>query len=211
MCKESFENRARASLTADGLQERYVDRRVADYDTIDRQRVIDSRDIDNGLVDTYGLFDLTELSSSVEEQEQAYFEQDNDCDFGDKFLECEFDTKHIVHFMAEVGAEFFEERIDGLKLRVISIFSPSEYNYSTDWCEWEITKNPFETREQLIEKMRELAIEQGHNWVGDDYRYEMYDKIDEYLYEHIAGYYVGDYETLYSREEILDKFKKETL
>lgn len=206
---ETLENRARATLTADGLQERYTDRRVADYDEIDESRVLDSRDIDNGLVDTYGLFDLTELCCGVEDMEQQHFEQDMDCDFGDERLECEFETQHILHDMADWSAEYFMSRIDGLKLRTISIFSPSEYNYSTDYCEWEIIKSPFETREELIAELKK-EIRDGLECVGDDYRYFMYEKIDDYLCEHIAGYYVGDYNKLYEYDELLNKFRKET-
>ena len=188
-------------LTADGLADACVDRRVADYDTLDKEKIINSKDIDDGLVDTYGLFDLTELSCGVDESEQQHF-ADMGCDFGGKSIECEIDCKGVVKFMAQVGADFFEREIDGLQLRVVSIYSPRYYNDETDSCEWLITKNPFDTVEKLVAEMKRVAVEEG--FVSDSYRAEMYEQLDNYLFENITGYTV-DNET-YTYNDLVEKF-----
>lgn len=188
-------------LTADGLEPSCVDRRVADYDTLDKDKIIDSRDIHGGLVDTYGLFDLTELSCGVDESEQSHF-ADLGCDFGGSSVECEIDCKGALKFMAQVGADYFEREINGLKMRVVSVYSPRYYNYETDSCEWLITKNPFDTVEELVAEMKRVAVDK---WgVKDSYRGEMCEELDNYLFEHITGYTV-DNET-YTYNDLVEKF-----
>lgn len=190
---------AKQTLGADGLKVRYTDRRVENYDTLDKTKLIDSRDIHGGLVDTYSIYDLSQLSSGLDESEQQYFEKDLGCEFGGEMIEVEIDFDKVVEYMAEVAAEYFESEIKGLALTAVSVYSPSEYNYQTDSCEWYVVKNPFDTTEQLVDKMRKVVGE-----LDDSYRYNMYEKLDEFMYENITGYTVAG--KSYTFDELTKKF-----
>lgn len=144
---KNFENHAKKVLTADGLQERYVDRRVVDYDKIDKKEILDTRDISLALVDTYGMFDLTELSCGVDEGEFDYLTKDEEIKIPlDEYEGAEIEFGGVVEFMLETARLFMEAETEldlgkPLELETISYFSPSEYNYSTDWGEYSVEKS----------------------------------------------------------------------
>lgn len=160
--------------------------------------MIDSRDIHVGLVDTYWTFDLTELCFSVEESEQCYFKEEYGCDFGDHNLEIDFDTSDVVLKMAEIATEFFKDKL-GLKLKVKSTGSPREYNFSTDWCVWDVENGS----EDTIEKMKSAVL--GENGeLSEEYFNNMIDELNTYLFERIKGYSVGG--KSYSFEALIREF-----
>ena len=199
---KNFENHARKRLTADGLQDWYVDRRVVGYDKIDRKLILDSRDISFGLVDTYGQFDLTELCMSVEEGEYQYLTSDCGLDIpSSEFEGVEVDFRGVVLEMARHAGEFIceavnsdlislilEDRKRPLELEVISYFSPSEYNFTTDSCEFVVKQNPFDTVEELAEYLKNSFGGGDGQSLSDDYVYGMIEFLDNYIYENITGY-----------------------
>ena len=180
---------------------RYTEKRVADYKEIDRNSVVDSREIDFGLIDSYGLFDLTEIAFGIEERETEWLE--TELNLGEHNIECEIDTENITEFMAVECGRYFEQEIDGLELRLVEVFSPSEYNYTTDSCEFEVVKNPFGTRERLVAEMKKVVMdEKNGGFVNDDYRYYMFEALDEYMSEHITGYTLDGKQKVYSFDEL---------
>lgn len=217
---KNFENHARKSLTADGLQERYVDRRVVGYDKIDPKNILDSRDISFGLVDTYGQFDLTELCMSVEEGEYQYLTSDCGLDIpSDEFEGVEVDFRGVVLEMARHAGEFICEAVNGdledkkrpLELEVISYFSPSEYNFTTDSCEFVVKQNPFDTVEELAEYLENSFGHGDGRSLSDDYVYDMIEFLDNYIYENITGYNIrrnGEYLENISLDELEKIYKK---
>lgn len=180
---------------------RYTEKRVADYGELDKGSLIDSKEIDFGLVDSYGLFDLSELCFGVEERETEWL--DGEINLGEHSVECDFDTREIIEFMAVECGRYFEQEIDGLELRLVEVFSPSEYNYTTDGCEFEVVKNPFDSRERLVAEMKKVIMDTKNGGsVNDEYRYYMFEAIDNYLTEHIAGYVLDNGEKVYSFDEL---------
>ena len=208
---KNFENRAKAVLTADGLQERYTDRRIVGYDDLPKDELIWSLDISGILVDTYGMFDLTEECCGIEEGEAQHFTEEG-CDFGDKFLEIEVDTKEIVEEMAEASIDILKRLAeeDGKKFdaELVAIYRPSEYNFTTDAYEMRITENPFKTTAELTEYLKSLIDRETHGDNFDTYFYDMNEVVSESLYNNITGYYIGSYDKLYTYEEVLKNFQK---
>lgn len=183
---------------------RYAEKRVADYDELDKNSVVDSREVDFGLIDSYGLFDLTELAFGIEEREVEYMERE--LKLGKHNVECEINTENITEFMATVCGQYFEQKIDGLELRLVEVFSPSEYNYTTDSCMFEIVKNPFDSRERLIAELKRVVMDADNGgFVNDEYRYNMFDALDEYMTENITGYTLDNGRKVYSYDELVAK------
>ena len=209
---EKFENKTKPTLTADGLKELYIDRRIKDYDKVDRSHIILSKDIHGGLVDTYGQFDLTELSSSVEEREIDYWKYANDAE--DTEIDDEvifsFDFESCLQSMAEHSLEYIkakaEEAGKPFEARVISYWSPDYYNFTTDDYEMEITKNPFDTIEELIDFIKSIILDKD-GFIGEEYNGDMIEYIEDWIYENTDKVEVGDkeYESL---DEALAKYKK---
>ena len=183
---------------------RYTEKRVADYDELDKNSVVDSREVDFGLIDSYGLFDLTELAFGIDEREVEYMERE--LNLGKHNVECEINTENITEFMATVCGQYFEQKIDGLELRLVEVFSPSEYNYTTDSCVFEIVKNPFDSRERLIAELKRVVMDTDNGgFVNDEYRYNMLDALDEYMTENITGYTLDNGQKVYSYDELVAK------
>jgi hypothetical protein len=174
-----FENRAKGTLTADGIQERYIDRRCKDYDKIDRSHIILSKDIHGGLVDTYGQFDLTELTYDRDNYDGEELERETGVKI-EEFIS-HFDFVYVLEVMAEASLNWLMESAKSagnpFEARVISIFAPSEYNYTTDDYEMEITKNPFDTTEELTEFLKSLIIDKN-GYIDDGYIGDMIETID---------------------------------
>ncbi len=193
---KNFENHARKTLTADGLQERYVDRRVEGYDKIDKKEILDTRDISFALVDTYGMFDLGELSGGVDDGEFDYLTKDEEIKIPfEEFEGAEIDFGGVVEYMLEVAKDFICEAVSvdlgkPLEMEVISYFSPSEYNYSTDWGEYRVLKNPFDTIEELAEYLKKSFGNGDGRSLSDDLIYHIEEKLDEYMRENLTGYNV---------------------
>lgn len=210
---KNFENHARKTLTADGLQERYVDRRVEGYDKIDKKEILDTRNISFALVDTYGMFDLTECSSFVDESEYEFLTKDRGIEIPiEDFDGVEIDFDDVVEYMLEVAKDFICEAVSmdlgkPLEMEVISYFSPSEYNYSTDWGEYRVLKNPFDTIEELAEYLKKSFGNGDGRSLSDDLIYHMREKLDEYMYENITGYNIMGNEG-YREKLSLDELEK---
>lgn len=200
---ENFENRARKSLTADGLEERYIDRRVKNFDEIKKENIIWSGDIHGGLVDTYGQFDLTELTYEEENEAGRELEEETGVEITE--WNRNFNFVWLLEVMAEQSLNYFVSHIDGLEARVISVFAPSEYNYRTDDYEIEVLKNPFDTIEALVEEMKRVCIENYDEYkderlshrLCDDYVYDMIECIDNTIIENTDSLTINgeDYDT----------------
>lgn len=183
---------------------RYTEKKVADYSELDKNSIIESREIDFGLIDSYSVFDLSEISFSIDERETEWLE--SELKLGDHTIECDINTENITEFMAIECGQYFENEIDGLELRVVEVFSPSEYNYTTDSCEFEIVKNPFESRERLVAEMKKVIMNgQNGGFIDDEYKWYMFSAIEEYMTEKIAGYYLDNGQKVYSFDELREK------
>ena len=183
---------------------RYTEKKVADYNELDKNSIIESREIDFGLIDSYSVFDLSEISFGIDERETEWLE--SELKLGDHRIECDINTDNITELMAIECGRYFENEIDGLELRVVEVFSPSEYNYTTDSCEFEIVKNPFESRERLVAEMKKIIMNgQNGGFIDDEYKWYMFSAIEEYMTERIAGYYLDNGQKSYSFDELKEK------
>jgi hypothetical protein len=199
-----FENRAKSTLTADGIQERYIDRRCKDYDKIDESRILSSKDIHYGLVDTYGQFDLTNLTYDRDNYDGEELERETGVKI-EEFI-TNFDFVYVLEVMAEASLNWLMESAKSagkpFEARVISIFAPSEYNYTTDDYYMEITKNPFDTTEELADFLKSLVIDKD-GFIGEEYIGDMVETIDMAVIDGGTNLTINgkDYDTI-------DDFKK---
>lgn len=216
---KNFENRAKKVLTADGLMERYVDRRITGYDDLEKEKIVCSTDISPMLVDTYGMFDLTELSYGIDEGESQYMEEQEIRIPESDFEGVEIDFENVVLEMAQKSLEILEEmasdRGKPFEAEVVAFYSPSEYNYRTDDFEMYIKKNPFESVDELVDFLKEMVIEpygNGGSTLDSHYLDEMYEFMNNYMYENITGYNIrkdGEYMENLSLDELKKLYGKE--
>ncbi len=209
---KNFENRAKKVLTADGLEERYVDRRIVGYDELDKAKIINSTEISRMLVDTYGMFDLTELSYGVDEGEAQYLEEQGIRIPESEYEGVEIDFKNVVLEMAKKSLEILKDmasdRGKPFEAEVVAFFSPSEYNFMTDDYEMYITANPFDSVDELKEFLKNMIEEpygNGGMTLDSHYSDEMYEFLNDYMYENITGWNIrkdGEYRENLSLDDL---------
>ena len=205
--KNNFKNHA--------VNGRYKDERRVDYEELPKNQILDSMRISFSCIDSYSVFDLSITASELDDQEYENFtEYGVEVDY-EAFDTCELDTENLTYEMAVKSVELLTElaREDGkeIEMEVVAVYSPSEYNFTTDSYEALVKKNPFESVEKLESYLKTLIYADAEQTtMNDDYFYEMLEFVELYLNDNIIGYNIrtDDGNIMFTYDEMVKKFAK---
>lgn len=121
---------------------------------------VNSLDLGNaGTIDTYGLYNGETVDDElIEEYNQAHYTQYDYDDF-----EWDYNHEQIVKDLAELRAQALTDDVDVIQsVKVLETGSPREYNFTTDWADFEIKYN-----EDAVNKYIEENQEDYDKWYRD--------------------------------------------
>lgn len=118
---------------------------------------VNSQDLgDAGTIDTYGVFD----GNHADEMLINDYNEEHGTNYDYDDFEWDYNHDQIVKDLAELRAKTLEDDVDVLQsVEVVETGSPREYNFSTDWADFEITYN-----EEAVEKYIKDNQEEYDKW-----------------------------------------------
>lgn len=187
-----------------------------------------SEDIDTRLVDSYSFWNLSAMSSDIEDQyvENMANERGWEDDWTKFGITANLDTKNLAEEWGEIICGILNKNPKGVKIECGGGYSPKEYNYMTDSFDFvfeavgEFEKNP--PKEYILEKgleyaqdkaaldyLRTLAKQLLEDDTCDMY-WEAHEQITDWIYEHITSWdWRGvEYNTLDELGDDIEKFHK---
>lgn len=99
---------------------------------------VNSQDLgEAGTVDTYAMYSGDDTDDMLINE----YNEEHNTDYNYDDFEWDYDSKQIVKEFAELRAKILESDDAINSVKVLETGSPKEYNYSTDWADFEIDYN----------------------------------------------------------------------
>ena len=99
---------------------------------------VNSQDLgEAGTIDTYAMYSGDDTDDMLINE----YNEEHNTDYNYDDFEWDYDNKQIVKDFAELRAKILESDDAINSVKVLETGSPKEYNYSTDWADFEIDYN----------------------------------------------------------------------